>query len=30
MELLILFGIVGIPLITIGFIATYMARKENS
>ena len=29
MELLILFGIVGVPLITVGFIATYLARKED-
>ena len=29
MELLILFGIVGVPLITVGCIATYLARKED-
>ena len=29
MELLILFGIVGVPLITAGCIATYLARKED-
>ena len=29
MELLIIFGIVGVPLIVIGFVATYMARKKD-
>jgi len=29
MEILILFGIVGVPLITFGFFAMYKAQKEE-